>query len=97
MPFSSRDQRIHSTTDWDIMQQAHDRASKMLDRCPKTHARCNQLARIVIAIYESGVRDVDELAVMAANRELNVLAESGHFQKPFRLTPAGERPETLHS
>jgi hypothetical protein len=56
MPFSSRDQRIHSTTDWDIMQQAHDRASKMLDRCPKTHARCNQLARIVIFKSRSASR-----------------------------------------
>jgi hypothetical protein len=85
MPFSSRDQRIHSTTDWEIMQQAHNQASRMLDRCPKTHARCNHLARIVIAIYQSGVRDIDELAVMAANRELNVLAEKGYFQQPFRV------------
>jgi hypothetical protein len=79
------------------MQHAHDRASKMLDRCPKTHVRCNQLAKIVIAIYESGVHDIDELAVMAANRELNVLAEKGLFQQPFRFTPTDKRPETLHS
>lgn len=79
------------------MQKAHDQASKMLDRCPKTHARCNHLAKIVIAIYESGVRDIDELAVMAANRELNVLAEHGHFRQPFRYQPAEKHPNTLHS
>jgi hypothetical protein len=36
-----------------------------------------------MAIYESGVRDEDELAAMAANRELNFMAGRGHFQKPF--------------
>lgn len=83
MTFADRDRRIFATTDWEIMQRAHNRASQLLDRCPRTHERCNDLARVIMAIYESGVRDEDELAAMAANRELNFMASRGHFQKPF--------------
>ncbi len=83
MTFTDRDRRIFATTDWEIMQRAHNRASQLLDRCPRTHERCNDLARVIMAIYESGVRDEDELAAMAANRELNFMAGRGHFQKPF--------------
>jgi hypothetical protein len=83
MAFLDRDRRIFTTTDWEIMQGAHNKASLLLDRCPKTDARCNQLARVIMAMFESGVRDEDDLAAMAANRELNFLAVRGHFQKPF--------------
>ncbi|ATU90463.1 hypothetical protein [Phyllobacterium zundukense] len=99
MAFSDRDRRIFATTDWEIMQRAHNRASQLLDRCPKTHERCNDLARIIMAIFESGIRDEDELAVMAANRELNFLAGRGHFQKPFPFRDARislSEPRTEH-
>jgi len=89
MAFTDRDRRIFATTDWEIMQRAHNRASQLLDRCPKTHERCNDLARVIMVIYESGVRDEDELAAMAANRELNFLAGRGHFQKPFPFKSVG--------
>lgn len=77
------DRRIFTTTDWDVMQRAHDRASLLLGRSPKTDARCNELARTIVAMYESGIHSEDELATIAANRELNELAARGHFQKPF--------------
>lgn len=83
MALLDRDRRIFATSDWDIMQRAHDRASQMLDRCPKTHERCNDLARTIMALFDSGIRDEDELAAMAANRELSFLASKGYFQKPF--------------
>jgi hypothetical protein len=89
MAFIDRDRRIFATTDWEIMQHAHNRASQLLDRCPKTHERCNDLARIIMAIFESGIRDEDELAAMAANRELNFLAARGHFHKPFPMKASG--------
>jgi hypothetical protein len=97
--FLDRDRRIFTTTDWEIMQRAHNKASLLLDRCPKTDARCNQLARIIMAMFESGIRDEHDLAAMAANRELNFLAARGHFQKPFPFgnigTATGE-PLTEH-
>ncbi|MBZ9654595.1 hypothetical protein [Phyllobacterium lublinensis] len=99
MAFSARDRRIFATTDWEIMQRAHNQASRLLDRCPKTHERCNDLARIIMAIFESGIRDEDELAAMAANRELNFLAGRGHFQKPFpvrNLPKAANETRTEH-
>jgi hypothetical protein len=78
------------------MQRAHNRASQLLDRCPRTHERCNDLARIIMAIFESGVRDEDELAAMAANRELNYMAGRGIFQKPFPFKkPAHAAQESL--
>jgi len=77
------DRRIFTNTDWEVMQRAHDKASLLLGRSPKTDLRCNELARTIIAMYESGIHDEDELATIAANRELNVLAARGHFQKPF--------------
>src|SRR5262245_3340893 len=83
MAFLDLDRRILTTTDWDVMQRAHDRASLLLGRSPKTDARCNELARTIIAMYESGIHDENELATIAANRELNVLAARGQFQKPF--------------
>ena len=94
MALLDRDRRIFATSDWDIMQQAHDKASRMLDRCPKTHPRCNQLARTVMALFDSGVDDTGELAGMAANRELGHLAVQGYFHKPFALKPARGPRET---
>lgn len=85
MAFLEIDRRIFTTTDWEIMQRAHNRASILLDRCPRTDPRCNELARTIIAMFESGIRDEDELAAMAANRELNFLGARGHFQKPFPI------------
>ena len=91
MAFLDLDRRILTTTDWEVMQRAHNRASTLLDRCPKTDARCNALARTIIAMYESGIHDEDELATIAANRELNVLAALGHFHKPFPLARTDHR------
>lgn len=90
MALLDRDQRIFATSDWETMQRAHDKASQMLDRCPKTHERCNELARTIMALFDSGIHDVDVLAAMAANRELNVLASRGHFQKPFSFSSIPE-------
>ncbi len=92
MAFFDRDRRIFTTTDWETMQRAHNKASLLLDRCPKTDARCNELARVIMAIFESGVRDEDDLAAMAANRELNFLAARGLFQKPFPFGNAKAPP-----
>jgi hypothetical protein len=89
MSFLDRDRRIFTTTDWEIMQRAHNKASLLLDRCPKTDLRCNELARIIMVMFESGIRDEDDLAAMAANRELNFLAVRGHFQKPFPFGNTG--------
>jgi hypothetical protein len=95
MALLDRDRRIFATSDWEIMQQAHDKASRMLDRCPKTHPRCNELARVVMALFDSGVRDAEELAAMAANRELGHLAVRGYFQKPFVFKPSQGRARRL--
>lgn len=94
MALLDRDRRIFATSDWGIMQRAHEKASQMLDRCPKTHARCNDLARTVMALFDSGVRDEDELAAMAANRELGHLSVRGYFQKPFAFKPSRSSLET---
>ncbi len=96
MALLDKHRRIFATSDWEIMQRAHDKASQMLDRCPKTHPRCNELARTVMALYESGVHDADELAPMAANRELGHMAIGGHFQKPFVFTPQKMVSEYSH-
>jgi hypothetical protein len=90
MALLDRDRRIFATSDWEIMQRAHDKASQMLDRCPKTHERCNDLARTIMALFDSGIRDADELAAMAANRELSHMAAKGYHQKPFPFGNLGE-------
>ncbi|MEJ1119673.1 hypothetical protein V9K92_14455 [Phyllobacterium sp. CCNWLW109] len=96
MALLDRDRRIFATSDWEVMQRAHDKASQMLDRCPKTHSRCNELARTVMALFDSGIRDVDELAAMAANRELGHLAVTGYFQKPFAFKSSSVISENRH-
>lgn len=88
MALLDQDRRIFATSDWETLQRAHDKASRMLDRCPKTHERCNELARTVMALFDSGVRGEDELAALAANRELGHLGAQGHFQQPFSMSQA---------
>ncbi|EJM99396.1 hypothetical protein PMI41_04301 [Phyllobacterium sp. YR531] len=88
MALLDRDRRIFATSDWEVMQRAHNKASLMLDRCPKTHPRCNALARTVMALFDSGVHNADELAALAANRELGHLAIQGYFHKPFAFKPS---------
>ncbi|MCO4317614.1 hypothetical protein M8997_010495 [Phyllobacterium sp. 21LDTY02-6] len=98
MALLDKDRRIFASSDWEIMQAAHERASRMLDRCPKTHPRCNELARTILTLFDSGIRDEEELAAMAANRELGVLAARGHFHKPFlaRTAASGLTSDTRH-
>ena len=36
---------FYSSEDWNLMQRAHLRASKQLQRCPKSHENADRLAR----------------------------------------------------
>lgn len=60
---------IYSNNDWEIMQRAHAKASELLGRCPHTHEHANRLARIVMKLFDRGLRDAEVLAWVAANQE----------------------------
>ena len=51
------------------MRRAHAKASKLLGRCRHTHEHANRLARIVMKLFDRGLRDADGLAWVAANQE----------------------------
>jgi hypothetical protein len=60
---------IYSNNDWGTMQRAHAKASELLGRCPHTHEHANRLARIVMKLFDRGLRDAEVLAWVAANQE----------------------------
>jgi hypothetical protein len=71
------DQNNYSPDEWDLMQRAHDRASEMLHRGPKTHENADRLARTVMKLFGQGLRDEDILASKATNHEVGC-----HFVAP---------------
>lgn len=67
------DQNNYSPEEWDLMQRAHDKASEMLHRCPKTHENADRLARTVMKLFGQGLRDEDVIASKAASQETVLL------------------------
>lgn len=53
----------------DLIQRAHTKACEMLNRCPKTHESGDRLARIVMRLFDQGVRDENNIAWKAINEE----------------------------
>ncbi|MBZ3695457.1 MULTISPECIES: hypothetical protein [Phyllobacterium] len=59
----------YSADDWRVMQSAHDLASNVLGRSPKTDIHAQRLGRTVIALFGLKLRNVEEIADRAARSE----------------------------
>jgi hypothetical protein len=66
---------------WNTIQQAHDRASIILDRSPKDHEFSERLAREVIRLYKGGIHNVDQIADAAVKNEMAILDRGGASSK----------------
>ncbi|UXN66256.1 hypothetical protein N8E89_24065 (plasmid) [Phyllobacterium sp. A18/5-2] len=60
----------YTTEEWDLMQRAHVKASEMLGRCSHTHEHANRLARIVMKLFDQGLRDDLIIAIKAVQQEM---------------------------
>ncbi|MHC1548859.1 hypothetical protein [Phyllobacterium sp. K27] len=70
MPFGSRKETQFTPHEWDIMDRAHETASNILGRDRRLHPDASRLARIVMTLFAQGLRDPEEIAALAADREL---------------------------
>jgi len=71
MPFKGS--QYHGTftpDDLQLMQVAYNRSCALLERCPMTHEAKNNLARAIIRTFQSGERDPEKIAAIAARVEL---------------------------
>ncbi|MBB3234465.1 hypothetical protein [Phyllobacterium endophyticum] len=68
------DSLTYSNDDWMTMQTAHMMASAILQRDPTTHENADRLARMVMKLFDQGLRDPKEIAVAAADQETLVSA-----------------------
>lgn len=57
---------------WDILQTAHNEASSILGRDPRTHDYAERLAREIMRLYESGGRDPIKMALKAVDTEIAI-------------------------
>lgn len=60
---------FYSSEDWHLMQRAHLRASRQLQRCPKSHEDAGRLARRVMTLFDEGLRDEDAIVSAAVFQE----------------------------
>ncbi|EJN01633.1 hypothetical protein [Phyllobacterium sp. YR531] len=84
MPFGSRIETQFTPHEWDMMDRAHETASNILGRDRRLHPDASRLARIVMTLFAQGLRDPDEIAALAADRELgNELTVGGTVSRPY--------------
>lgn len=62
--------------EWIILQAAHDKASRILDRSPKTHRYADRLAREIFRLFDHGHRDANIMAAIAAQFETKLVLEN---------------------
>lgn len=55
--------------DWVVLQVAHDTASRILGRSPKTHPYADRLAKQIFRLFDLGHRDIAIIAAIAAQTE----------------------------
>lgn len=59
----------YTDDDWRAMQTAHDRASQILGRSPKTDIHSDRLGRTVIALFNLKIRSIDQIVERAVQSE----------------------------
>ncbi|QND54516.1 hypothetical protein HB779_21635 (plasmid) [Phyllobacterium sp. 628] len=69
MGFNDRILQQYTHDDWLAMQDAHDKASIILGRSPKTDIHSDRLGRTVIALFNLKLRSIDEIVERAVQRE----------------------------
>lgn len=74
MPFAKRDSN-YDETDWRMMELAYVRACEILRVDPRIYAYRNDLARHVMKLFNSGIRETELLAKAAAESDRNLLAD----------------------
>ncbi|MHC1549055.1 hypothetical protein [Phyllobacterium sp. K27] len=74
MPFTKRDSN-YDETEWRMMELAYVRACEILRVDHKFYAYRNDLARHVMKLFNSGIRETELLAKAAAESDRNLLAE----------------------
>ncbi|MEK1888994.1 MAG: hypothetical protein AAAB35_15795 [Phyllobacterium sp.] len=80
----------YSSEDWNLMQRAHFKASKQLQRCPKSHADADRLARRVMTLFDEGLRD-EAAIVSAAVFQENLITEimTNRYAGGYHVAAAG--------
>jgi hypothetical protein len=59
----------YTDDDWRAMQTAHDRASQILGRSPKTDIHSDRLGRTVIALFNLKIRSIEQIVERAVQSE----------------------------
>ncbi|MGH7003891.1 MAG: hypothetical protein ACREIP_08085 [Alphaproteobacteria bacterium] len=73
----------YTSEDWRIMREAHMLASHILARHHQKHEHSERLARTVMNFFDRGIRDIETLSTLAANRE-TILARQQILDKDRR-------------
>lgn len=74
MPFTKRDPD-YDETDWRLMELAYVRACEILRVDPRFYAYRYDLARNVMKLFNSGIRETELLAKAAADSDRNLSSE----------------------
>jgi hypothetical protein len=85
--FSIYQNLCYTAEDWSTMQTAHQMASAVLQRDPTTHEHAERLARIVMKLFDQGIRDAKTLATQATDEETSISIMEG--------TPTDALPHNL--
>lgn len=67
--FSITDDLTYNSEGLATMRTAHQMASAIIRRDPTTHEHADRLARIVMRLFDQGLRDVEAIARKAADKE----------------------------
>lgn len=71
--FSILKNTTYTSKDWATMATAHEMASAMLLRDPRTHEHADRLARTVMKLFDRGLRDPKIIADQASEREASLI------------------------
>ncbi|MDQ0995866.1 hypothetical protein QFZ34_001043 [Phyllobacterium ifriqiyense] len=71
--FIRRDDAQYSAEDWSCMELALRMACQALSRDPKNGEHSGRAARMVLTLWEQGLRDAEEIALRVVNRELELI------------------------
>ncbi|TXR46362.1 hypothetical protein FVA77_25405 [Phyllobacterium endophyticum] len=64
---------LYSRDEWRILELAHQKACRTLERDPRSHPYAERLVCLIMILFERGERDYRKLADLAVKREINLL------------------------
>jgi hypothetical protein len=99
LPFSNfTELHQYSSQDWQIMSDAHKRASIKLGWTSKTYPEADRLGRAIMRCFDSGICDLDDLVTASVNSELEVYGLNRRKTDPQRQPdPPPHNSSTQHN